>query len=270
MARKLPRPDPRPHLGRRQAQLQGEHHPAQDRGIDRPGVVDGPQGRRRRLLQKPVHEHLRPAAGPELALPGREQAPEEPQTREGIRKQVLHLVEEEERPAVPGDQALGEPELLQPLATAGLVAVVVRFPDAVEVHPEPSGQHLAELGLAGARRAVQEDVHARRAGLEGACEQPFDVVAVLPEVVEVRPFELARRRLSQQQAVHVQSGSAGHGGQAVQPVDDREVAVVAVDAHQPRPDERRIGRRRPRIVLADTPRSADSTGLLRLKGRLME
>ena len=241
VARKLPRPDPRPHPGRRQAQLQGEHHPAQDGGIDRPGIVDGPQGRRRRPLQQPVHEHLRLAAGPESTRSGREQPPEEPQTRVGVRKQILHFIEEEERAAAPGDQALGEPELLQPLVAGGLGAVFVRLPDAVDVHPEPSGQHLAELGLAGPRGTVQEDVHARRAGLEGASEQPLDVVAVVPEVVEVRPFELARGRLSQQQAVHVELGSAGNGSQAVQPVDEREVAVVAVDAHEPRPNERRIG-----------------------------
>ena len=78
----------------------------------------------------------------------------------GARQQVLHLVEEEERAAVPRQQALGEPELLQPLAAAGLVAIVVRFADAVEGHAEPFGQHLAELGLARPRRAVEQDVHA--------------------------------------------------------------------------------------------------------------
>ena len=99
--------------------------------------------------------------------------------------------------------------------------------------------------------------------------KPFDVVAVVPEVVVVRPLELARRCLSQKQAVHVEPGTAGNGGQAVQPVDHCEFAIAAVDAHEPRPHERRIRPEAASIVLPDTPSRADSTVPLTLKGLLL-
>ena len=51
---------------------------------------------------------------------------------------------------LPGEESLGEPKLLEPLAPNGLVSVIVRLAHAEERHAEPLGQHLAELGLAGA------------------------------------------------------------------------------------------------------------------------
>ena len=90
--------------------------------------------------------------------------------------------------AIPGEEALGEAELLEPLAAQGLVAFIVRFADAVQSHAETLGQHLAELGLAGSRRPVQENVHPRCTGVESAFQHSFDVVSITGDVVEVRPI----------------------------------------------------------------------------------
>ena len=108
---------------------------------------------------------------------------------------------------MPGEQALGEPELLEAFAAHRLVALVVEFAHAVEGHVEPPREDLAELGLARPGRAVEEDVHARRTALERAGDHPLDVVAVAGHVVEVRPFELARgRRISKSHLSEIESG----------------------------------------------------------------
>ena len=58
VARELPRPDPGPHSRRRAAELEREHHAPED-GLAHPaGAVHGPEGRRRRRLEQPVHECL--------------------------------------------------------------------------------------------------------------------------------------------------------------------------------------------------------------------
>ena len=62
---------------------------------------------------------------------------------------------------MPGEQALGEPELLQAFAAHRLLPFVVRFAHAVERHREPLREDLAELCLARTGRAVEEDVHPR-------------------------------------------------------------------------------------------------------------
>ena len=130
---------------------------------------------------------------------------EEPPRGERIGKKVLHLVEEEERSAVPGEQALGEPKLLEAFAAHRLIALVVRFAHAVKRRVESLGENLAELGLARPGRAVEEDVHPRGAALERAPDHPLDMVAVAGHVVEVRPVELARGRRIEQQTLHVGS-----------------------------------------------------------------
>ena len=176
-----------------------------------------------------------------VALPaaGVERAPEESEIRKGVAEQVLHLVKEQNGPPASGEESLGEPKLLEPLAACRLVSVIVGLAHAEERHAEPLGQHLAELGLAGARGAVQEHVHARSTGVEGTIHQPFDVVAVGADVVEVRPLEVARGRGAQQQVSDVDARVAGDGGEAVQPADKRQVSV-AVDGDEPRAHERRV------------------------------
>ena len=105
---------------------------------------------------------------------------------------------------MPGEQALGEPKLLEAFAAHRLIALVVRFAHAVERRVEPLGENLAELRLARPGRAVEEDVDARRAACERAPDHPLDMVAVAGHVVEVRPVELARGRRIEQQTVHVE------------------------------------------------------------------
>ena len=228
VARELARPDPGPHPGRRAAKLEREHHPPKDRLAHPAGAVHGPEGRGRRRLEQPVHEHL----GARVALGHARVRPEEPPRGEGVGEKVLHLVEEEERAAVSGEEALGEPELLEAFAAYRLVAPVVRFADAVERRAEPLGEDLAELRLPRTGRAVEEDVHPRGAACERALDHPLDVVAVAGHVVEVRPVELARGRRVEEQAVHVGSGAGGRGGEPVQPVERLEVPV-GVDADEP-------------------------------------
>ena len=199
-ARELPRPDPGPHPGRRAAKLEREHHPPKD-GLAHPaGAVHGPEGRRRRVLEQPVHVHL----GARVPEGHARVRTEEPPRGERIRKKVLHLVEEEEGPAVPGEQALGEPKLLEAFAAHRLIALVVRFAHAVKRRVESLGEDLAELRLARPGRAVEEDVDACGAAPERAPDHPLDVVAVAGHVVEVRPVELARGRRIEQQTVHVE------------------------------------------------------------------
>ena len=164
---------------------------------------------------------------------------EESEMRKGVREQILHLVEEEHRSVVACEQALGEPKLLDPLAPSRLVPILIRLTNAEERHAEPFGQHLAELGLAGSRRSVQEHVDARSTGIESAFQQPFDVVAIGGHVVEVGPLEVARGRGAEQQAVDVDAGVAGYGGKAVESVDEDEVTVI-VDRDEPRTDERGV------------------------------
>ena len=89
-------------------QLEREHHPPKD-GLAHPaGAVHGPEGRRRRRLEQPVHVHL----GARVAEGHARGGPKSPHAG-NIGKKVLHLVEQEERTAVPGEQALGEPKLLE-------------------------------------------------------------------------------------------------------------------------------------------------------------
>ena len=259
VARELPRPYLRPHPGRRAAKLEREHHAPKD-GLAHPaGAVHGPEGRGRRRLEQPVHEHL----GARVALGHARERTEAPPRGERVGEKVLHLVEEEEGGAVPGEQALGEPELLEAFAAHRLVAPVVRFADAVERHAEPLGEDLAELGLPRAGRAVEEDVHPRGAACERAGDHSLDVIAVAGHVVEVRPVELARGCRVEEQAVHVgfrfRAGGSG-GGEPVQPVERLQVPV-GVDADEPRPDEGRI---RPEAPLDGVRRDAKERGERRI------
>ena len=235
VALELPHPDPLSDSRRRTTQLQGEHHPAQNRGAQVPGIVHRPQGGNRGLLQQPVHEHFR------AAVPGvrRERQAEWLKVRPGAGEQVVHFVEEQQRAAVTAEQALREAKLLEPLAAQGLTALLVRLADAVEGHAKVLGQHFAQLGLAGARRPVEEHVHSCRPRLESASQYLDDMVAVAVDMVEVRPPELARGRGPEQQAVHLEARAARCGDEPVQPTDHVQV-TVAVHGDEPRAHERRI------------------------------
>ena len=158
-----------------------------------------------------------------------------------VGEQVLHLVEEEERPLATCQQALGEAQVLEALVPGGLVAVLVGLADIVEVGPGPGGQGPAELALAGPRRPVDQDVHPPRAGAQGALHDLFDMVARLRHVIEVRPLQLSRRRRVEQQAAYIQTAFVGEVGQPVQPLHRLKVAVV-VDGDESGLHERRIRR----------------------------
>ena len=181
-----------------------------------------------------MHEDL----GRRLAGPGRPQRSEQSETAEGALEQVFHLVEQEQRPPVVGDQALGEPEFLESLAARRLIAVIVRFADAVEGCTEPRRQRLAEFRLAGAGRPVKQNVDARRPTVQRAFHQLLDMVPGIGDMVEIRPFEIARRRDIQEQARDVDVPVAGRGREATESSRDCKVAIV-VDGDKPRADERR-------------------------------
>ena len=232
VARELPRPDPGPHAGRRAAKLQREHHPPKDGLAHLAGAVHGPEGRGRRRLEQPVQVHLG-ARVPEGHARARTEGPPR---GERIGEKVLHLVEEEERSTVPGEQALGEPKLLEAFAAHRLFALVVGFAHAVKRHVEPPGEDLAELGLARPGRAVEEDVDAGGAARERALDHPLDVVAVTGHVVEVRPIELARGRRVEEQTVHVGSRAGRSRGEPAQPIERAQVPVF-VDGDETRAHE---------------------------------
>ena len=74
-------------------------------------------------------------------------------------------------------------------------------------------------------------------------------------MVEVRTFELARGCRVEEQPEHVNSGAGRSGGEPVQPVERR--VPVAVDADEPRADERRV---RPEARLDGVRRYAKERG----------
>ena len=63
--------------------------------------------------------------------------------------------------------------------TRGLAAAIVGLADAEEFRADMAGQHMAELGLAGARRAVDEHVDASGATAECPGEQHRNIIAGL-------------------------------------------------------------------------------------------
>ena len=109
-----------------------------------------------------------------------------------ILKEILHFVEQENRIVAAGQKPLRKAEFLNPFRPIRLVPPIVRFADAVEFHLQLAGQGPAELGLAGPRRTVNQDVDAPFARLQSALDQAFDVVAAFTDMIEVRPFEFAR------------------------------------------------------------------------------
>ena len=228
--RELPRPDPGPDARRRLAELDREHHAPEHRLTGLFGAVRGPEGGDRSVLEEPVHEHLG-AVGPE---PGAARAHElHPPERGRVREQVLHLVEEEYRTGAAREEALGEAKLLESLPARWLVTFFVRFPNDVESHPEPSGKGPAELRLPGPGLPVHEHVDSLGSGAKRSPDEAFHVVPGVGNVVKVRPLELAGRRGVEQQLVGAELAVSGNRRQSVQPVDDRDIAVL-VDGNQPR------------------------------------
>ena len=73
----------------------------------------------------------------------------------------------------------------------GLTAAIVGLADAEEFRADMARQHMAELGLAGARRAVDEDVDTSGATAEGTVEQHRNIVTGLAQMGEVGPLEVA-------------------------------------------------------------------------------
>ena len=91
------------------------------------------------------------------------------------------------------------------------------------------------------------------------------MVAVLGDVVEVLPLELACRCRVQQQVAHVAAVGRGHGGEAVQAPRDFRIAVP-VDTHQA--GSQQAACRLPNrdcTACADLPSSTDRAGPLRLR-----
>ena len=154
-------------------------------------------------------------------------------------QKVLHLVEENQSAPVPREQALGQAKLLQPLATRRFAAVLVRFPYAEERDTEAFGHRLAEFGLPGSGRPVEQDVDARRPAVERALQQPLDMVPVSGHMVEIGPVEFAPGGGVQQQAVDIEPRFGRSESEPIEPVDGLQVAVI-VDGNEPGADERRV------------------------------
>ena len=126
------------------------------------------------------------------------------------------------------------PQFLQPFQAGGFVAGIVRFADAEQVRSEAGGKGPAELGLAGTRRAVQQDVDAGGAGFQCALQELADVPAIRTQIVEVGPGELTWDRVAEQHARHLQVAVVRGAGQPQQPFHQLQV-VVAVDRDQAGP-----------------------------------
>ena len=93
-------------------------------------------------------------------------------------KQVLHLVEKQDRPPVSGKQPLGEAKLLHPLMPARFAAFGIRLANQVERRSQTGGQGLAELSLACPRRSMDEHVDALLTASQRSFQEPFEMIAV--------------------------------------------------------------------------------------------
>ena len=132
---------------------------------------------------------------------------------------------------------MSHPQLLKPLQAGGFVAGIVRFSDAEQIRADPGGERLAELGLAGAGGAVQQDVDSTGAGFQRALQELADVPAGLSEMVEVGPCQLARDGIAEQHTGHVHVVVVRGAGEPQQSLHQLEI-VVAVDGYQPGPRQR--------------------------------
>jgi hypothetical protein len=129
----------------------------------------------------------------------------------GTADDVLDLVEEQDRPPAPADQAMREREVADPLRGAGLVALVVGLADREDRAIERGTERGREGGLAGAGRADEEEVDAlarvERAGDE--CAKPVDAGL---HVVEGGEPELRGDGLAEQGPDGVAVGRPQHAG----------------------------------------------------------
>ena len=159
---------------------------------------------------------------------GSEQAPpREPSAANGVvLQQILHFVKQEQCARIVADQALRKPELGEPLPARRLVAEFVHLSDAVEGRAQSGREYLAELRLAGAGRSIKQNVDAWFVAAQRTLQQIFYVVSIYGEVIEVRPFEIGRRRGVQKQTGDIDAGVAGCSGQTSEPVGDFNVTVV--------------------------------------------
>ena len=230
LVRRHPRQHPLPGAARRQAEPQHMAHPPQDRAVDIADRVGRPDHRHPVGLQHPVDEHLAARALLEPVAVA----------RAGLADQVLHLVEQQRRAPPPAEHPLRQLHRRDAFPALGLGTVLVRFRHRVQPRARGRRQRPRELGLAGARRPVDQQVDAHRPFDDRAAEQPDEIVRLLHrEIVEPEPRDLAGagQRLEQR--------PAGPGRRVEHPlerpaqVDLVPALIVMAEARQPEPHRRR-------------------------------
>ena len=120
------------------------------------------------------------------------------QAAEAAVEQVLRLVEQKERRRAGRQKALRETHLGKTLAPPGLVALLVGFGDGEQRHADMGGKRAAELGLAGAGRAVEQDMGPWTAKPDGSGEELRGMGRARPEMREVRHAEARGKRRAEQ------------------------------------------------------------------------
>src|SRR5690606_14649426 len=141
---------------RRGGELEVELEPAPVRRVDLGNRVGDPDRRHRIELERLVDPGLAVDRAGAAVLPA-EQADELLADR---REDVLDLVEQDGSARPPLEEGLGYLQGAIALAPGQAVAVGVQAIHLVELQPRESADQLGEFGLAGAGRAVEEDVDA--------------------------------------------------------------------------------------------------------------
>ena len=197
--------------GRRAGQLQVIGEAAAEGRVDLLDAVGHPQHRHRVALQNLVHPGLaidRAAAMHQLLLACQQVG------RLALhgREHVLHLVEQQGGARRFFQEGLRDLQRTVAVAPTQGVAVAVRVFHLEAVQPRSLHRHLGQLGLAGTRRAVEQDVDAGFAPLACRLQQAGDGLHILRHMGKVLCLQRGRHR---------QPGELGH-----------QLLLAAVLAHQ--------------------------------------
>ncbi len=221
---------------RRRAEVEDIAHPSDDRRIEIADRVGRPEHGHRIGLDQPVDPELRslPPAHP-VALAGL-----------NVADQILHLVEQQRRAAALREHAVRELERVDAVPASGLIAILIGLTHAVERHIGRRGERARELGLAGPRRTVDQDIDPRRTFADRAGEQPdeeADIGFASDEVAGTEPRLLAWADRDLEQAIGVRHRALDQPIDRPADVDLHAAAAPRVELDQPEPQRLRTAQR---------------------------
>ncbi|MNY06180.1 hypothetical protein D3C86_1389270 [compost metagenome] len=145
----------------------------QVRGIDLADRIRDPDHRHRILFERLVDPRLAVDRAARILLP--EQAH---QLARAARKHVFHLIEQQGRPRPSAQEGLRNLQGAIAVLARKRIAVAVEAIDLVEFAVRLAGQQPRELGLASARRTIDQHVHASGVLARGVAEQRGQVARI--------------------------------------------------------------------------------------------